>query len=170
VPSSSHPTSFHPTIHPSQISSYSSLVSPLPAPTLSRGCRYLPVAHQELLTHLLPLDKSLSPEQHTVATAPIIHPDAQFQVITDQDVLDFGFPALAENISLPAANSTLTRDQTCGECKRTSSGPNLTGKLTICDIVRSQFPQLNPPRFNLPSFDSTIVSGSIVSGSVIPLH
>jgi hypothetical protein len=157
------------TVHPSQLSAYSSL-APSPVPTLSRGCRYLPIAHQELLTHLLPLAKSLSPEPRVMPTTPAVHPHPQLQLIADQDVLNFGFPALAENTSLPAANSTLAHNQTYGECKRTSSGPNLTGKLTICDIVWPQFPPLDPPSFNYPSFCPTIVSDSIISGSDIPLH
>jgi hypothetical protein len=153
-----------------QIPSHSSFATPSSVQTFSYGCGYLPIAHQELLIHLSLLALSLSPEPHTVAATPALYPYPQSQAITNPGDLDVGFPSMAENSFLPVAGPTLTYEQVCGECKRMPRGTNLTRELTICDIVRPQFPSLDHSCFGPPAPDPTIVCCFILSRSVIPFH
>ena len=166
----SMPSSMHPTTLPSQLPPHSTLIpsSHVHVPTLSRGRRYLPIAHQGSFTHLSPLAPSLSPEQYTWPATHTFHPRPQPQVIASTDGL--GFPALVDNYSLPAADFPSTYGQDCGGCKQMSRVLNLNRELTTRDPVYSQFPPLNPLSLNFPLSNSIEVSEIVVSGCAIPLY
>jgi hypothetical protein len=157
------PPSSRSVVLPYQFPPHPYLAIPSSVQNLSCGCRYLPIARQGLLTHLSLLASSRSPEPHTATATPALHPYPQPQAIADPGGLDFGFPPVAENFSLPATDPTSAYEQTRGGCKWMSCGKNLTRELTICDIVGSRLPPLDQPCFDLPAPDLTIVSGSIVS-------
>jgi hypothetical protein len=144
-----------------------SLTTPSSVESLSCGCKYLPIARQELLTDLTLLASSRSLEPHTTTATPALHLYPKPQAITYPGDLDFGFPPVEENFSLPATDPTFVYEQTRGGCKRMSCGKNLTRELTICDIVGSQLPSLDQPCFDLPAPNPTIVSGFVVSA--VPL-
>ena len=150
--------------------SYSPFLSPSPVPTLSHGCRCLPNADRDPLTHILPLAPSLSPEPYGLPITPIHRVDLQPQVFTNRDGLGLGFPATAESLSLPTATPSPTQNRPYGQGQPISlRAPNLARVLTVYVIVWPQYPQPDPFGFGAPSLDSITVNPSILSGIVIYL-
>ena len=146
---------------PYTISTYSSLV-PSPGPSFSHGSGYLPIRHQDLLTHLSRSAGFLSPGEYTVPVTPSLGPYSQAQAISNPDGLDF---------CLSSKDPTLAYDPTWGNCKPTVSRPqNLVPVSTIRDIVLPEQPSSDPVGSNPLSSDLITVSGSIASVSVIRLH
>ena len=144
--------------------SYSPFLSPSPVPTLSHGCRCLPNAHRDPLTHNLPTASSLSPEPYGLPITPIHRADLQPQAFANQDDLGFGFPTMAERLPLPTATPSPTHNRPYGQSQPISfRAPNLARLLTVYGIVWPEYPQPDPFGFNTPSFHSSTVSSCIAS-------
>lgn len=153
--------------------SYSPFLSPSPVPTLSYGCRCLPNAHRDPLTHILPLAPSLSPEPYGLPITPIHRADLQPQVFTNhlENDLGSGFPTMAGSLSLPTATPSPTHNRPYRQSQLISfRAPNLARVLTVYGIVWPQYPQPDLFGFNTPSFDSITVNSSVASGTVICLR
>jgi len=90
-----------PATTPSPRSTYRPLAVPSPVPTLSHGCKGLPVTYQASITHPFLLASSLSPQSYTVPVTPTYPTFTQPRAVPNPDDLDFGFPTAVGSSSLP---------------------------------------------------------------------
>ena len=68
-----------------------------------------------LLMIVISLAPSLSPDSYALPITPTFYPYAQDQAIAYPDSLELGFPAMAENSSLPVAQHSSTYDPSIEE-------------------------------------------------------
>ena len=112
-----------------------------------------------LLMIVVSLAPSLSPDSYALPITPTFYPYAQDQAIAYPDSLELGFPAMAENFSLPVAQHPPAYNPSQEECELALSLSDPIHVLTIHDPVWYQCSQSGPQHFGIPFPDQFTVSG-----------